>query len=175
MSAKLLQWDLMDWPTRLLYPRDSSGKNTRVGCHALCRGSSQPRNRTCICYISCNGSQVLHNYCHLGNPVLCSPVSNPDLTIKTQLKCFLFSTSWSTSHPSQPSLLFTPPLQFRSWLHPVSWRAITSLHLLFIQQKLQSIYHVSDIMSGTRLQGWQKGLILDVMEPEFWWGERDLC
>ena len=31
---------------RLLCPRDSPGKSTGVGCHALFRGSSRPRDRT---------------------------------------------------------------------------------------------------------------------------------
>ena len=29
---------------RLLWPQDSLGKNTGVGCHALLQGSSQPRD-----------------------------------------------------------------------------------------------------------------------------------
>ena len=31
-------WPYGLWPTRLLYPWDSPGKNTRVGCHALLQG-----------------------------------------------------------------------------------------------------------------------------------------
>ena len=34
------------WPTRLLHPSNSPGKNTGVSCHFLLRGSSQPRDRT---------------------------------------------------------------------------------------------------------------------------------
>ena len=34
------------------------------------RGSSQPRDRTQISYISCTGSQVLYHYCYLGSPFL---------------------------------------------------------------------------------------------------------
>ena len=33
----------------------------------LSRGSSQPRHRTCISYISCIGRQVLYHQRHLGN------------------------------------------------------------------------------------------------------------
>ena len=40
------------WPTRLLCPRDSPGKHTGVGCHALLRGSSRPRDRTQVSYFS---------------------------------------------------------------------------------------------------------------------------
>ena len=32
------------------------------------RGSSQPRDRTCISYISCIGRQVLYHKCHMGSP-----------------------------------------------------------------------------------------------------------
>ena len=32
------------------------------------RGSSQPRNQTCISYVSCVDMQVLYLYCHLGSP-----------------------------------------------------------------------------------------------------------
>ena len=35
-------------PTRLLCPWDSPGKNTGVGCHALSRGSSWPRDQTTL-------------------------------------------------------------------------------------------------------------------------------
>ena len=43
MSDCMCQWcltlcDPMDWPTRLLCPWDSPGKNTGVGCHALLQG-----------------------------------------------------------------------------------------------------------------------------------------
>ena len=45
-------------PTRLLYPSDSPGKNTGVGCIGEGNGSSQPRKWTLI---SCTGRQTL---CH---------------------------------------------------------------------------------------------------------------
>ena len=32
------------------------------------RGSSRPRDRTWISYISCFGKRVLYHYCHLGSP-----------------------------------------------------------------------------------------------------------
>ena len=35
------------------------------------RGSSQPRDRTCISYVSCISRQILYYQCHLGSP-LCS-------------------------------------------------------------------------------------------------------
>ena len=48
-------------PTRLLCPWNFPGKNTGVGCHALLKGSSQPRDWTLISYISCIGRQVLYH------------------------------------------------------------------------------------------------------------------
>ena len=41
------------------------------------RGSSQPRDRTCISYVSCIGRWVLYHQCHLGSPhtSLCFPKS----------------------------------------------------------------------------------------------------
>ena len=46
-------WPCGQLPTRLLYPWDSPGKNTRVGCHALLQGSSQARDRTLVSCGSC--------------------------------------------------------------------------------------------------------------------------
>ena len=51
-------------PARLLCPWDSPCKNTEVGCHAPSRGSSPPRDGTCIFYLSCIGRHVLY---HLWN------------------------------------------------------------------------------------------------------------
>ena len=31
------------------------------------RGSSWPRDWTCVCYVSCIGRQVLYHYCHMGS------------------------------------------------------------------------------------------------------------
>ena len=33
------------------------------------RGSSQPRDRTCISFISCTGKKVLYHQSHLGGPI----------------------------------------------------------------------------------------------------------
>ena len=37
------------------------------------RGSSQPRDRTCVSYVSCIGRQILYLWCHLGSPGPCKP------------------------------------------------------------------------------------------------------
>ena len=58
MCAQSLQlyptlWDPMDWsPPGPSVLEDSPGKNTTVGCHALLRVSSRPRDGTCVFYIS---------------------------------------------------------------------------------------------------------------------------
>ena len=44
------------WPIRLLYPWDSPGKNTGVGCLFFCRRAFQPRDRT---HISCTAGGFL--------------------------------------------------------------------------------------------------------------------
>ena len=36
------------------------------------RGSSPPRDETCISYVSCIGRQVLYHWCHLGSPHITS-------------------------------------------------------------------------------------------------------
>ena len=56
------------WSIRLLYPWGSPGKTTAVGCHAPSKGSSQPRDRTLVSYVSCIGKWVPHHWCHLGSP-----------------------------------------------------------------------------------------------------------
>ena len=52
-------------PARLLCPQNFPGKNTRVGCHFLLQGCSQPRDQT---YVSWIGRQVLYHQHHQGSP-----------------------------------------------------------------------------------------------------------
>ena len=40
-------------PTSFLCPWVSPGENTGAGCHALLRGSCQPRDQTRVSYLSC--------------------------------------------------------------------------------------------------------------------------
>ena len=62
------------WPANLLCPWDSPGKNSRMGCYALLQGSSRPRDRTCISYVSCiglgftGGSDGKESACSAGDP-----------------------------------------------------------------------------------------------------------
>ena len=57
MCAKLLShvWPFAPsglTPASVLCPWDSPGKNTGMGCHSSSRGSSRPRDRTCISCVS---------------------------------------------------------------------------------------------------------------------------
>ena len=61
-------------PTRLLCPWDSPGKNTRVGCHFLLRGSSWPRDQTCIFCISCVVRQILFHWATREAPTYTVPI-----------------------------------------------------------------------------------------------------
>ena len=54
------------YPTRLLCPWDSPGKNTGVGHHALLQGIFQPRDWTQVSYVFCISRWVLCHYCRLG-------------------------------------------------------------------------------------------------------------
>ena len=47
-------------PVRLLCPWDFSGKNTGVSCISYSRGSSWPRDPTCISSVSCISRLVLY-------------------------------------------------------------------------------------------------------------------
>ena len=51
-------WPYGLWPARLLCPWDSAGKNAGVGSHGPSRGFSQPRDWTCVSYISCTATLV---------------------------------------------------------------------------------------------------------------------
>ena len=65
--------------TRLLCPRDSPGKNTRVGCHAILQGifPTQESN-LCLLYLL-HRRQILYPLSHLGNP-LCGFICKQILT-----------------------------------------------------------------------------------------------
>ena len=62
-------------PMRLLCPWNFPCKNTGADCRFLLWGSSQPRDRTCVSYVSCIGRQVLYHQCSLGSP--CSELVKP--------------------------------------------------------------------------------------------------
>ena len=60
------------------------------------RGSSWPRDWTCISYLSCIGSQFLHCQCHLESPTICQfcswVVANRNVYKYSQN--IIMSTSW---------------------------------------------------------------------------------
>ena len=45
------------------------------------RGSSRPRDRTQVPCVSCSGSQVLYQWCHLGSPEICIRMINSKFRI----------------------------------------------------------------------------------------------
>ena len=52
--------------SRFLCPWNFSGKNTRVGFHALLL----PRDWKCFSYVACIGKCILYHYCQLENPTV---------------------------------------------------------------------------------------------------------
>ena len=50
------------WPTQLLCPRDSPGKNTGVGSMPSSRGSTGPRDRAHISCVSCVSKWILYHW-----------------------------------------------------------------------------------------------------------------
>ena len=83
-------------PARLLCPRDSPGKNTGVGCHALLQGIFLPRDQTHISYVSCIGRHVLYLQSHLGSPL--PSVSESKFVFRSFLTlypCFFKIYSWA--------------------------------------------------------------------------------
>ena len=55
-------------PARLLRPWDFSRQEHEWVAVSSSRGSSLPRDWTCVFHISCIGRQVLYHQCHLGSP-----------------------------------------------------------------------------------------------------------
>ena len=94
---------------------DYPGKNTRVGCHALLQGSSQPRDLTQVSCIT----GILYHLSHQGSPRkrewVTYPFSRGSSQAKNQnrVSCFArgFFTSWATSE----ALIIVYPL---SLCHP---------------------------------------------------------
>ena len=51
-----------------VYPRDSPGKITGVGCHALLQGIFPTGDQICVSYVSCTDTWVLYHQHCLGSP-----------------------------------------------------------------------------------------------------------
>ena len=123
----------------LLCPWDSSGKNTWVGCRASSRGSSQPRDQTCISWVSCigRGSVALVT---LEKPIvqnLCCSVAKSCLTLCNPMDC---------SISGFPVLNYTPefPQTHALWVdddiepsHPLSSPSPPALNL----SQHQDLFH----------------------------------
>ena len=54
---------------RLLWPWDSPGKTTGVGCHALLPGLFLAQGSNPVSYVSCISNRVLYHEHHLGSPI----------------------------------------------------------------------------------------------------------
>ena len=67
---------------RLLCPWNFLGKNARVACISYSRGSSQPKDRTCVSCISCTDRWILCHQPHLGSPIIHSTQSLMPINIQ---------------------------------------------------------------------------------------------
>ena len=104
---------------RILCPWDSSGKNTRVGCHFILQGIFLIQDEIHIPYVSCIDRQVLYHKSHLGNPVKKNSQIKGPIAILLLLSqsCLTFcdpryySTQASPSFTISQSLLKLMPIQ----------------------------------------------------------------
>ena len=62
---------------RLLYPLNSPGKNTGMGCISFSRGSSWPRDRTWVSCIAGGFFTVWATRKDLRHPIFCQPIFPP--------------------------------------------------------------------------------------------------
>ena len=56
-------------PARFLCPRNFPDKNSGVGAISFSMGSSWPKDRTCVPWVSCVGSWILY-HCATGKPLV---------------------------------------------------------------------------------------------------------
>ena len=61
------------WLASILCPRNSPGKNTRLGCHYLLQGIF-PTQGSNLCLLHCR--QILYHLSHQGSPILYSSLDN---------------------------------------------------------------------------------------------------
>ena len=108
------------------------------------RGSSQPRDQTCVSYVSCIGRQVLYPSCHLGHHVLCAVLSHSVMSDSlrsrglqpARLLCpwgFSRQEYWRGHHALlqgdlpdpgiKPTSLMSPALADRFFITSTTWEA----------------------------------------------------
>ena len=73
------------YPTRLLYPWDSPGENTGMGCHALLQGIFPTQGSNPRLLSLWIGWWVLYYYCHLGSHVKLYLYSKRNDTVKKEI------------------------------------------------------------------------------------------
>ena len=61
LQSCLILCDSGPWPSRLLCPWDSPGKNAGVGCHALLQGIFPIQDQARSSYVSCIGRWILYH------------------------------------------------------------------------------------------------------------------
>ena len=81
--------DPMD--ARLLWPWDSPGKSTGVGCRALLQGIFPTQGSNQVSWVSCIGRWILYHQCHLNSVQSLGHVQ-------------LFATLWTAAHQASLSI-----------------------------------------------------------------------
>ena len=91
------------WPSGLLYPWDSPGKNTRAGCHALLQGIFPTQHRIHISYVSCIEG---------GFFTTCTTWKAPIKTFCCSLmqSCLTLVTPWTSAHQASLSIIISQSL-----------------------------------------------------------------
>ena len=125
---------------------------TGVGAMPSSRGSSQPRERTCVSYISCIGRQVLYHSHHLGSPD--GGIRSDQIRSAAQL-C---PTLWDPMNRSTPCPSPTPGVHWdggigasNSCLH---WPFYCISWILCVQNNFISDSKCFSPCSGSPLSAW---------------------
>ena len=103
------------WPTRRLCPRESPGKNTGVGCHALFHGIFPTQGSNCVSWVSCfskcttpwfQPAKALTSSVQFSHSVLSDSLQSHGLQ-HTKLPC-----------PSPTPGVYSDPYPWSQWCHP---------------------------------------------------------
>ena len=116
-------------------PWDFPGKSTRVGCHFLCRGSSRPRDQTCV---SCIGRQILYTE-PPRKPILSTYFSSSVQQIALPFQGFQLNSQKQQLVLHVYFIKFMCEFRILNW-HKQVWgqtkMVLMSLHLTWQKQKL---------------------------------------